>query len=148
MKKYSTLLAVLMLTLNSCQQSKTAFDPKAEEAAIRAVLEAEQIAWNNGDIEQFMEGYWKSDSLQFMSNRGINKGWQETFDGYKRGYPDRAAMGTLRFEIIKIKPLNEDHFVVSGKYFVTRISGNLEGGFTLIFKKIDGKWVAIYDHTS
>jgi len=139
---------VVSLILTSCQQQKPAFDVKKEEAAIRAVLEAEQIAWNNGDIEAFMKGYWKSDSLQFMSNRGINKGWQETFEGYKRGYPDRAAMGTLRFEIIKVTPLNEDHFVVSGKYFVTRISGNLEGAFTLIFRKIDGEWVAVYDHTS
>lgn len=145
----TTLLFTSLLILGgSCQSQKNKFDQKAEETAIRAVLDAEQIAWNNGDIEKFMEGYWKSDSLQFMSNRGINKGWQETFDAYKLGYPDRAAMGTLRFEIIKITPLDENHFVVSGKYFVTRLSGNLEGSFTLIFKKIDGKWVAIYDHTA
>jgi hypothetical protein len=137
-----------IIVLLSCAQPAPVYDVKAEEAAIRAVLEAEQIAWNNGDIEKFMEGYWKSDSLQFMSNRGINKGWQETFDGYKRGYPDREAMGTLRFEIIKITPIDEIHFVVSGRYFVTRLSGNLDGGFTLIFKKIEGKWLAIYDHTS
>ncbi len=141
------LLLLPLLALLCCQQPKPTYDVKAEEAAIRAVLEAEQIAWNNGDIEKFMEGYWKSDSLQFMSNRGINKGWQETFDGYKKGYPDRESMGTLRFEIIKITPIDE-HFVVSGKYFVTRLKGNLEGGFTLIFKKIEGRWVAIYDHTS
>jgi hypothetical protein len=95
-----------------------------------------------------MEGYWKSDSLQFMSNRGINHGWQETLDGYKEGYPDRAAMGTLSFEILSVKPINEIHFLVMGKFHLTRLSNNnLDGNFTLLFKKIDGKWVAIYDHT-
>ena len=142
------LLSLLMLA-NACTRlKKTNFDPKAEEAAIRAVLEAEQIAWNNGDIDAFMEGYWRSDSLQFMSPRGVNHGWQETLEGYKKGYPDIKAMGTLHFDIFKVTPLSEDHFLVTGHYRVTRNSDNLDGYFTLIFKKIDGRWVAIYDHTS
>ena len=145
----SILLTLLASMLSfACTKPQAVFDPKAEEAAIRAVLHTQQIAWNNGDIESFMEGYWKSDSLQFMSSRGINTGWTETLEGYKKGYPDRAAMGTLRFEILKIKPLTEIYFVVTGRYFLTRSGGNLEGVFTLIVKKIDGKWVAIYDHTA
>lgn len=143
----SSLLMAGILVLASCMQPKPAFDPKAEDAAIRAVMETQQIAWNNGDIDKFMEGYWKSDSLKFMSNRGINKGWLATLEGYKKGYPDRAAMGTLRFEFLSIQPIDESHFLVMGKYFLTRVSNNLEGKFTLIFQKIDGKWVAIYDHT-
>ncbi len=141
------MLFTSLLILSSCQRQIPAFDPKVEEAAIRALIEAQQIAWNNGDIEKFMEGYWKSDSLQFMSARGINKGWQETLDGYKKGYPDRAAMGTLRFELLSLKPIDETHFLVMGKFFLTRVSNNLDGKFTLIFEKIDGRWVAIYDHT-
>jgi len=112
------------------------------------VLEAEQIAWNNGDIDAFMEGYWKSDSLQFMSPRGVNHGWQETLDAYRKGYPDIKAMGSLHYEIMKVTPLSGEHFLVMGKYKVTRNTDFLEGYFTLIFKEIDGKWVAIYDHTS
>ncbi len=142
------ILPLIIPVLSSCMQSKPSFNPKAEEAAIRAVMETQQIAWNNGDIDKFMEGYWKSDSLQFMSKRGINKGWQATMDGYMKGYPDRAAMGTLRFEFLSIKPIGDSHFLVMGKYFLTRVSNNAEGNFTLIFKRIDGKWVVIYDHTS
>ena len=147
MKSFLLQAGVLLISI-SCRQPTPVFSVKAEEAAIRAVLAAEQIAWNNGNIEVFMEGYWKSDSLQFMSNRGVNHGWQETLDGYKAGYPDRAAMGTLSFEILSVKPINEIHFLVMGRFHLVRNSNNnLDGNFTLLFKKIDGKWVAVYDHT-
>ena len=83
-----------------------------------------------------------------MSARGVNHGWQETLEGYKKGYPDRAAMGTLSFEILQITPLSKENFVVMGRFHLARAVGNLDGVFTLIFKKVGGKWVAIYDHTA
>ena len=143
------LIWALAIILSGCSQfSKPAFDAKKDEEAIRSVISAQQIAWNNGDIEAFMEGYWKSDSLQFMSARGMNHGWQETLEGYQEGYPSRAAMGTLSFEILQVTPLSRYNFVVMGKYHLTRAIGNLDGVFTLIYKKVDGKWVVIYDHTA
>ncbi len=141
-------LAVVSLFTACTRFTEPKFDVKAEEEAIRSVLKGQQIAWNNGDIEGFMGGYWKSDSLQFVSSRGINHGWQETLDGYRKGYPDIAAMGTLSLEILKISPVSPLNFVVMGRYHLARASGNLEGVFTLILKKIDGRWVVIYDHTS
>ena len=148
MKLRFPTLVLISLIVGACFRfSKPNFDAKAEEEAIRAVLKSEQIAWNNGDIDSFMEGYWKSDSLQFMSSRGINHGWQDTREGYKTGYPDRAAMGTLSFVILQATPLSSVNFLVMGRYHLTRASGNLDGVFTLIFKKINGTWVAIYDHT-
>ncbi len=139
----------LSLIMASCTQfSERTFDERAEMEAIRSVLNAQQIAWNNGDLESFMEGYWKSDSLQFISPRGINHGWQDALEGYQKGYPDRSAMGTVSFEILEIRALSHINFVVMGRFHMIRTSGNLDGVFTLIFKKVDGKWVAIYDHTS
>ncbi len=146
--KFILLLLISLFSAACTQSSKPAFDAKAEEEAIRAVLNAEQIAWNNGDIDAFMQGFWKSDSLQFMSARGINHGWQETMEGYKTRYPDLAAMGTLSYEILQVTPLSQVVFVVMGRYHLTRTIGNLDGVFTVIFKKIDGKWVAIYDHSA
>ena len=149
MKSKFLLLLVTVLAWSACTRlTKPKFDAKAEEAAIRAVFDAEQIAWNNGDIDAFMEGFWKSDSLQFVSARGVNHGWEETRDGYKLRYSDRALMGTLHYEIIQVTPLCTDIFVVMGKYHVTRDIGNLDGAFTVIFKKIQGKWVAVYDHSA
>lgn len=144
--KIGPLIFGIALMMSSC--AKPVFDEKVEAKAIRAVLHAQEIAWNNGDLETFMQGYWNSDSLLFISTRGINKGWQATLEGYKQRYPDRAAMGTLRFNLLRMETLSESQFLVVGKYFLTRLGGNLEGSFTLIFRKIDGMWVAVYDHTS
>ncbi len=135
------------LVFTSCQQPRAPYDVKAEEAAVRAVIDGAQIAWNNGDLEGFMQSYWKSDSLQFYSKRGINHGWQEALDGYKKSYPDLSSMGTLHFDILSVTPMGEIGFIVLGKYTVTRVDNTLEGAFTLIFKKKDGRWVAVYDHT-
>jgi hypothetical protein len=146
--KLSLLFAISLLAASCSQSPKAVIDPKAEEEAIRGVLTAEQISWNNGDIDGFMEGFWKSDSLQFLSARGINHGWQETRDGYKKRYPDLASMGTLSYDILQMTPLSKDVYVVMGRYNLTRTIGNLEGVFTVIFKKINGKWVAIYDHSA
>lgn len=140
-------LLILVAVLISCERPHPVIDVTADEAAIRQVIDAAQIAWNNGDLEGFMESYWKSDSLQFYSKRGLNHGWQEALDGYKRGYPDLSSMGTLHFDIVSVTPIGEVGFIVLGKYTVTRVDNTLEGTFTLIFKKKDGRWVAVYDHT-
>ncbi|NOT77034.1 MAG: DUF4440 domain-containing protein [Cyclobacteriaceae bacterium] len=146
--KFSLLLIFCILTAACDYLKRPTFDVKADEAAIRAILDAEQIAWNNGDLEAFMEGYWKSDALQFMSQRGINHGWQDVLEQYKKAYPDRASMGTLGYEILKITPLSPTTFVVSASFHLTREVGPMDGMITLIFQKIDGKWLAVYDHTS
>lgn len=148
--KTSSSFAISMLLISAaCSNlSKPAFDAKKEEAAIRAELDAQQIAWNNGDLEGFMQGYWNSDSLQFISGRGVNHGWKEALAGYKKAYPDIAAMGTVSFDLLQITPLSEINFVVMGKYHVVRSEGNLDGVFTLIFKKVNGKWRIVYDHTA
>lgn len=145
--KTLVLFGSLILLLDSCQPSKPAVDAVADMAAIRATIDASQIAWNNGDLEGFMESYWKSDSLQFYSKRGQNNGWQATLDGYRRSYSDRALMGSLHFDILSVSPIAGGIYIVLGKYTVTRKESTLEGSFTLLFKQKDGKWVAVYDHT-
>jgi ketosteroid isomerase-like protein len=145
--KTCVLLLFVFACFGCAQLTKPKFDEKVEADAIRSVLNGQQIAWNNGDMDAFMQGYWNSDSLQFLSQRGINRGWKEALAGYKKGYPNREAMGTLSFELIQIKSLSPENFVVTGKFHLTRSNGNMDGSFTLIFQKIDGKWVAVYDHT-
>ena len=143
----SLVIPLLLASLWSCQPPRPVVDRKADEAAIRGVIDAAQVAWNNGDLEGFMESYWKSDSLQFYSLRGENKGWQATLDGYRKSYPDRAQMGNLHFDILSVAPLADRVYIMLGRYKVTRIDSVLEGAFTLIFKVKNGKWVAVYDHT-
>jgi len=111
-------------------------------------MSAQEEAWNRGDLESFMAGYLKSDSLTFIGKSGVTYGWQNTLNNYRRGYPDMAAMGKLRFRLIQIKRLSKRYCHVIGHWHLTRPKGDLEGHFTLLFKKIKGKWLIVADHSS
>lgn len=124
------------------------FAQEAAQTQIRHLLQQQEISWNNGDLRGFMDGYWKSDSLMFMGKSGITYGWQNTLEKYIKGYPDTAAMGKLHFKLLELKPLSQQVYFVAGKWDLTRTAGNLGGYFSLLFKKIDGEWKIICDHTS
>ena len=118
-----------------------------DEMAIRKAMNEQLIAWNNGNIDAFMETYWKSDSLLFVSNPPTY-GWQKTLDNYKEGYPDTAAMGKLDFDLLQLKKLSPEYYFVLGKWHLKRTAGDAGGIFTLLFRKINGKWLIVVDHTS
>jgi ketosteroid isomerase-like protein len=118
--------------------------------AVKLVLSQQQQAWNQGNIDAFMQGYWKSDSLKFIGKKGITKGWQQTYDNYKKGYPDQASMGQLLFDIIEVEQLSNTAVYVIGKWTLVHdeSKGNVGGHFTLMFRKINKQWVIVSDHTS
>lgn len=132
----------LCLTLSVQAQGTTEAEDKA---AIVKVLEAQKDAWNNHDIEAFMEGYWKSDELKFYGSGGLVKGWQSTLERYKKGYPTKAHFGTLNFVFNDISKINAGAYSVMGEYHLTREVGNTNGIFMLIVKKIEGEWKVIAD---
>lgn len=138
------LLPLLLIVL-ACSAPKS-IDPEAE-VKIRAILAKQQDAWNAGDIDLFMEGYWRSDSLQFIGS-SIRYGWQQTLNNYKKNYSTRELMGRLEFEIWQIVPHSDDTYLLTGKYTLFRANDQPTGPFTLIFKKKNGEWVIVYDHTS
>ncbi len=119
-----------------------------DEKAVRKILADQQQQWNAGSITSFMEGYWKNDSLMFIGKRGVTYGWQQTLDNYISNYPDTAAMGQLAFDLLEVKRLSVIYFFVVGKWQLTRSAGNLNGAFTLLIRKLNGKWVIISDHSS
>jgi hypothetical protein len=128
--------------------SSMAMAQPAGELVIRRMLDRQTKAWNTGDLEGFMEGYWKSDSLMFIGKSGITYGWDATLRNYRKGYPDKAAMGTLTFGIISVQKLSSKYYQVVGKWHLARTMGDLEGHFTLLVKKISGNWVIVADHSS
>lgn len=138
------LIALTILTLNSIVSSAQTKD----ETAVTAILSEQSSAWNRGNIEQFMKGYWENDSLVFIGKKGLTYGWNNTLVNYKKSYPDATAMGQLQFTILFVKPLSKQYQEVVGKWHLTRKDGNLEGHFTLLFKKINGTWVIVMDHSS
>lgn len=121
---------------------------RAEENAIRQVMNTQQEAWNRADIETFMEGYWKSDSLKFIGRNSITYGWQTTLDNYKKSYPTPDAMGKLTFTILTLDILSETSAFMIGRWHLKRATDEPGGHFTLLWRKINGKWVIIADHTS
>ncbi|HEY9083832.1 MAG TPA: DUF4440 domain-containing protein [Vicingaceae bacterium] len=133
-------ITVIILTMACTQQSQ-------EKEAILEVMSQQEQNWNNGDIDAFMQGYWQSDSLMFVGKNGIKYGWQTTLENYKKSYPDKSTMGKLSFIIEKLEVENQAAFML-GKWNITRDSGNIGGYFTLYWRKIDGKWLIVLDHTS
>lgn len=119
-----------------------------DETEIRMLLQTQTESWNRGDLEGFMQTYWSSDSLLFIGKNGVVWGWQKTLDNYKRSYPDKAAMGTLAFEIIQVKKLSDVYYHVTGKWMLQRATDAPSGHYTLLLRKLNGSWKIVSDHSS
>lgn len=121
---------------------------QTDDARIRAVLDKQMKAWNEGGIEQYMQGYWNSDSLVFVGKSGPTYGYKETLERYKRSYSNTAKMGKLSFEILQVRQLSKEYYFVLGKWALKRTVGDVGGSFTLLFRKVKGEWVIVADHSS
>jgi uncharacterized protein (TIGR02246 family) len=134
------LFAILAFVASVCA------DDSSRE--IQAVLTQQAEAWNRGDIDAFMEHYWKSDELTFSSGGQTTRGWKSTKEIYQRRYPTREKMGQLKFSQLEITALDESAALVLGRWRLERDESPVGGNFSLVCRKIDGKWVIIHDHTS
>ncbi len=116
---------------------------------IRRVLEQQQAAWNRGDLEGFMRGYWNSAALTFVSGTKVTRGWQPTLDRYRRTYQQNGAeMGKLEFSELEIQPLGTGAALVSGAFRLAMSSGkHPHGRFTLVFRRFAPGWRIVHDHT-
>ncbi|WP_065204484.1 YybH family protein [Shewanella woodyi] len=115
---------------------------------IAQVLKAQEAAWNRGDLDAYMQGYWNNEKMRFVSGDKFRYGWEETLAAYKRNYPDKATLGTLKFTIKEIKMLSNYGAMVVGRWQLTRAKDKPGGVFTLLVEKIDDRWVITHDHTS
>jgi uncharacterized protein (TIGR02246 family) len=123
--------------------------PSAEDA-VRAVLAAQQTAWNAGDVEAFMSGYESSDATTFVGAT-IIRGYRQVLENYRRRYPTKEKMGRLTFSAIEVTPLGAEFASVIGKFHLDRTAeagGPANGIFTLLFRKTASGWKIILDHTS
>ena len=140
MKKIFLLLLFSMLIF-SCSNNTE----QEDKDAIFSIMKIQEKAWSNNDLEGFMEGYWKNDSLKFYGSNGLTYGWQNTLDNYKKGYPTKDHSGTLNFTIDNISKIENESYFVMGQYHLKRNVGDANGVFMIIFKKIDGEWKIIAD---
>ena len=140
MKKLVVLLCMVCI-FSGYSQSNEETDIKA----INKVLKKQRISWSNNDLESFMEGYWKNDSLKFYGSNGITYGWENTLERYQKAYPTKDHTGKLSFRINDITKISEGAYYVLGEYHLKREVGNADGIFMLVLKKINGEWKIIAD---
>ena len=117
-------------------------------AAVESVIRAQEDAWNRGNIDAFVDHYWKSDALTFSSGGKTTRGWTETLNRYRQRYPTPEKMGRVRFSGLETTPLGDSAALVLGQWNLDRETEPLSGNFSLVFRKLDGRWLIIHDHTS
>ncbi len=120
---------------------------QTEVAKVLENMNAQEKAWNEGNIEGFMKYYWSNDSLKFIGKSGITYGWQKTLNNYKKSYPTKAEMGILTFSIKEATLLSPESIFLIGQWQLKK-DKPAGGYFTLLWKKINGNWLIVADHTS
>ncbi len=146
MKGFNLILAILLFSAAAFAQSDNA--KMKIESDIIMVMDEQTAAWNRGDIDGFMKGYWNSENLIFVSGNGVTRGWQPTLDGYKKSYDSKAKMGTLKFTDLSVTVISKNAAAVLGSWSIIREKDNPKGKFTLIFRKFKDGWRIVHDHTS
>src|ERR1700682_1000468 len=142
-----------VLTVAFLMPNPLAFLAKADDrtttdrAAITAVLKSQQTAWNRGDIDAFLVGYWHSPNLTFAGSNGVSRGWENVLARYKQNYPDRAAMGELNFSDLEFRFLGPDAALVLGSWHLKRQKDDVGGVFSLVWQRFPEGWRIIPDHT-
>ncbi|HVF27163.1 MAG TPA: nuclear transport factor 2 family protein [Pyrinomonadaceae bacterium] len=146
----SAILIAGMLLQSGCATMPEATGAENDKsvAAVRAVLDAQVAAWNRGDIEEFMIGYERAETIVFVSGDNVTRGWQPVMDRYRKNYGSPEKMGTLAFSELEIKPLSPFYAMAVGRWQLTRAGDTPRGRFTLIFRRTAEGWRIVHDHTS
>ena len=147
--RVSILALIALLSLAAFSSRSAAAPPQSDDvAAILTLLNDQTAAWNRGDIDGFMNGYWNSNQTEFVSSDGVSHGWQALLERYRRGYPDRKAMGHLTFSDLEIRVECSTAAYALGEYHLQRENDNPSGVFTLNFRKFPEGWRVVVDHTT
>jgi uncharacterized protein (TIGR02246 family) len=141
-------VALLLMLGAACSAAGTS--PPDTVKDVRAVWTAQVDAWNRGDLEGFMAGYWKSPDLVFFSNGTETRGWQATLDRYRARYQaDGKQMGTLDFPDLEILALGPDAAMARGRWRLKMPDGKeLSGMTSVVFRKLPEGWRIVHDHSS
>ena len=150
MKYIFSILIATILVFTSCASRIGEGDNDFEQSKeqVLEALSSQENSWNNGDIDGFMKGYWNNDSLMFVSGDRVSYGWQKVTDNYKKTYNSKELMGELTFKVIKTDQLSNDALLVVGSWSLDRGEMDIEGKFSLLWRKINGEWKIVIDHTS
>lgn len=138
----------IILLLFASPKLSPASSQKPERPAILAVLENQKAAWNRGDVDSFMNGYWRSPEVTFAGKTGFTRGWETVLARYQHAYPDKTSMGYLEFSDLEVRQLGPDSALVLGSWHIKRTAGDIGGIFTLVLQKFPEGWRIVHDHTT
>ncbi len=144
----AALILLFAIGMRTGKQAKAAQVHDKDQSAIMAVLNAQQGAWNRGDVDAFLVGYWHSPELTFSGSSGVSRGWDGVLARYKKNYPDSAAMGQLDFSEMEFRFLGPDAALVLGRWHLKRDKGDIGGVFSLVWQRSPDGWKIVHDHTS
>ncbi len=144
----AALILLFVAGVRTGKQTKAAEGREGDHAAINVVLNAQQAAWNRGDVDAFLTGYWHSPELTFSGSSGVSRGWDGVLARYKKNYPDREAMGQLEFSELEFRFLGRDAALVLGRWHLKRDKGDIGGVFSLVWQRFPEGWKIMHDHTS
>lgn len=132
MKKLIYLGVLLMMACNSADNAG-----KKDKHELAGILFKQQQAWNTGNLEAFMDGYSRDTGMQFITRRGVRKGWQATLNGYRKSYPNKDSMGELEFKIQQLEFLDDRGDVghIVGTWKLIRHNDTPGGHFSLITRR-------------
>ncbi len=148
------LTIAIALAASQLQYAQATTDPSPNTnstddvaASLIQVVQKQSVAWNRGELSEFMSPYWKDERLTFSSGGKTTRGWQATYENYKKNYPDGKTMGKLTFSELETQELGPDAMLMLGTWHLDRVEP-VGGNFSLVWKRIDGKWVIVHDHSS
>ena len=148
--KRAIAVGLVLSALAGLAPAQTDIQARAREAAVRAVLDKQVEAWNRGDLEGFMAGYWNSPGLVFQSGDKRTQGWQATLERYRLRYQGQGKeMGRLRFDDLEVQVVGPEAAFVRGRWRLVMKDGSEPNGlFTLLLRRVGGEWKIVHDHTS
>jgi len=141
-----------IICIFSCQQTQTHSDSLEEcTVKIKKIMQNQVDSWNSGSIDGFMQGYWRSDELRFVTKNGVRLGYDSVANNYKRHYHNQEKMGKLSFKnmaFFSLPPDKKNEVInVTGQWFVAQTEKTDSGFFTIFFTKIDSEWKIVIDNT-
>jgi hypothetical protein len=140
------VVGVLITFFPGCSNVKR--NELSNQSEILSVLNSQRNAWNQGNIDEYMNGYWKNDSLRFIGGKTETLGWVNTLNRYKSHYKSKEEMGQLEFTHLHFYGLSDSSSWVDGIWTLSRTQDTLQGTFTILVKRIDNKWKIVVDHSS
>lgn len=150
-RPFLALAALFLLLLPAAPLlSAQATATPAEKDAIVAMLNKQAVDWNRGDLQAFATGYKNSPDILFMGQT-IRRGYDQMFEGYRKSFPTKDAMGTLTFSNLEVQPLDEHFATVTGRFHLERTAaggGNMGGYYLLVVEKTPSGWKIVRDATT